>query len=127
MFPSGKYVIGRITNTAVNAATVIPFKDINGTAHVFAAGTRLIVRNISVNNRATAKDLTIFQDTDGGADSDAGEEVFSVSFAGQDNAQQVFDALPTKRINTAATNFFYALASTTGAVDIIVVGEVINS
>jgi hypothetical protein len=127
-FPEGKIVIGRITNAAINAAaTPIVFKDVNGDAHTFATGERLIIKDIFVNNRATAKDVTILQDTDGGADSDSGEEVLVMSFGAAGSYEYYTEGLPTKRINAGATNFFYALGSAAGSVDILVNGQVVKS
>lgn len=127
-FPSGKTVIGRLVNTAASPVQTIAFKDVNGKVHTFAAGERLIIHTVQVNNRATAKDITVFQDADADGAVDAGEELVAFSFAGQDNAQAEFiNGLPSQRINAAATNTFKALASAAGAVDVVVVGEVVNS
>lgn len=126
-FPEGKVVIGKITNTAVGTATAIVFKDINGVTHTFAKNERLIINTIHVNNRATAKDLTIFQDTDGGADLDTGEELAIFSFGGVGIWSDVYvDGYPSLKINAAATNFFYAFASAVGAVDVLLLGQVIK-
>lgn len=128
-FPSGKTVIGRITNTAINAAaTDIAFKDINGNTHTFVTGERLIIQEIKVNNRATAKDVTIFQDADAGDDLDAAETLAVLSFGAAGLAELTFaEGLPSLKINAAASNTFMAIASAAGSVDIIVLGEVINS
>lgn len=126
-FPEGKVILGRLTNTAVGTAAEITFKDINGNAHAFAANERLIIDTIHVNNRATAKDLTIFQDADGDATYDSGEEVDVFSFTGVATWTDVFfNGLPSLKINVAATNKFYAFASATGAVDVLIVGQVIK-
>jgi hypothetical protein len=130
MFTSGKDVIGRITNTALNAGAVeIVFRDPNGVVHTFVAGERLIFANVTGNNRATAKDLTILQDADAGADLDAGEEICVMSFAAAGPQQLVFDdegEIPSRPINAAGTNKFYAVASAAGAVDVLVKGRVVR-
>lgn len=126
-FPEGKVVVGKIANTAIASATALVFKDINGVVHTFAAGERLVILSIRVNNRATAKDITIFQDTDGGASLTTGEEFYTVSFPAAGVWSDEFgDGLPSLRINAAATNFFYALGSATGAADVYVLGQVIR-
>jgi hypothetical protein len=130
MFTSGKDVVGRITNAALNVTPgEIVFKDPNGVVHTFAAGERLIFSNVTGNNRATAKDLTIFQDADAGVDLDAGEEICVMSFAAAGPQQLVFDdegEIPSRPINAAGTNKFYAFASAAGAVDVLVKGRVVR-
>jgi hypothetical protein len=127
-FPAGKEVIGRSTNAAINAAAVeLAFKDVNGATHTFAAGERLIIREITVNNRATAKDVTIFQDTDAGDDLDAAETIQVFSFAAAGYIEYFSDGLATNRINTSGTNTIQAIASAVGSVDIMVRGEVVKS
>lgn len=128
MFPEGKSVIGRLINTAAGTVQGIAFTDVNGNTHTFATGERLIIDTIVINNRATAKDLTIFQDGDGDGAVDSGEELATATFAAAGNANYVYEkGLASKRINAAATNTFKALASATGAIDVIITGEVVKS
>jgi hypothetical protein len=126
--PSGKQVFGRIVNTAINAAPVeIVWKDAEGVTHTLAATERVIINNIAVNNRATAKDVTIFHDTDSGADLDSGEEIIVFSFAAAGfNVWWADQGRPTKRL-TAATQKFYAFASAAGSVDVFVDAEITNA
>jgi hypothetical protein len=128
MYPTGKKVYGRISNTAVNTTPVeIVFKDCNGDTHTLAVGERLVIYEVSLNNRATAKDLTILHDLDAGTDLDAGEEIVTASFGAAGYEELIFQfGLPTKRI-TVATQKLYALASAAGAVDVLVVAEIIKS
>lgn len=127
-FPAGKVVIGKLANTALNSAPVaLVFKDINGSTHTFAAGERLVIYEVRAGTRATAKDLTLFQDTDGDATLDAGEEFYVVSFAAAGIWSDEFsDGLPMLKINAGATNKFYAFASAAGASDVFVLGQVIK-
>lgn len=126
-FPPGKTVIGRITNAAVDTATAVAFKDIDGVAYTFAEGERLIIYNITANNRVTAKALTIFQDHSGNDGYDAGEEIEVFSFAAAGTIQtQYGEGLPARKINAAGTNDFFAVASGIGEVDVLILGEVIQ-
>jgi len=133
MFSNGKEVIGRITNTALNAGAVeVVFKDPDGVAHVFVAGERVLFESVTSNNRATAKDVTFFQDADAGVDLDAGEEICVISHAAA-GPTQIFladgegNGLPSRKINAALTNKFYAVASAAGAVDILVKASIVRS
>lgn len=128
-FPAGTPVIGKIENTAVSAsAGTLSFKDVNGGSFTFVAGTRLIIYEIHVNNRATAKDLTLFQDADNDGAIDAGEQILAFSFAaagfGESRSERGIATVP---INAAANNLFKVLASAAGSVDVTLVGEVIKS
>lgn len=128
MFPEGKSVIGRLINTAASTVQDIAFTDVNGNTHTFATGERLIIDTITVNNRATAKDLTVFQDADADGAIDAGEELAVATFAAAGNANFVYEkGLASKPITAAATNTFKALASAAGAIDVVVTGEVVKS
>lgn len=127
-FPAGRTVIGRIDNSAVGSVATIAFTDISGNTYTFLAGDRLIIYGVQVNNRATAKDLTIFQDADNDGAIDAGEAVFVFSFAAAGFVSRDSNrGIATLKINDAANNLFKALASATGAVDILIQGEVIKS
>lgn len=133
MFSNGKEVIGRLINTTLNAGAIeVVFKDPDGNAHVYVAGERVLFESITSNNRATAKDVTFFQDTDGGVDLDSGEEIAVISHAAAGPAQIFLadgegNGLPSKKINAALTNKFYAVASAAGGVDILVKAAIVRS
>ena len=131
MFSNGKEVTARIHNVAINAAAVeFTFKDSDGVTHVFVAGERILITDVLLNNRATAKDITIFQDADGDDAYDAGEELVSVSFAAAGFEQVIFDSengLPSRKINAALTNTLFALASAAGSVDILVKAVIVRA
>lgn len=126
--PTGKRVFGRIDNAAVNAAvTEIVFKNAEGATHTLAIGEQVVIYSVFANNRATAKDLTIFHDTDAGADLDAGEQINVFSFAAAGFGQSFYEqGRPTAKL-TSASQKFYAFASAAGAVDIVVEAEIIHS
>jgi hypothetical protein len=124
--PAGKKVIGRVDNTAP-APTEIVFKDAGGVTHTLAVGEQVIIYSVFVNNRATAKDLSIIHDTDAGSDLDAGEQINVFSFAAAGFGQAFYERGRATAKLTAATQKFLAVASAVGAVDIVVEAEIVNA
>lgn len=129
MYPTGKVIVGSISNAAINVSASPPtWRDEDGVPYTLKAGDRLIFYEIHENNRATAKDITMFQDTDADGAIDAGEEIIIMSFAAAgSNEAQFIDGLPSQKINAAATNTIKFLASAAGSVDITVKAEVIRA
>lgn len=125
-FPSGRFVLARVNNAAINTVTELSWEDMESNAVTLAAGDRLIIKTIVFANSGTAKRVDFFQDHDGDNALDAGEQVVTIESAGQ--GTEVVDlgnGLPLDQINTATDNGFHVVASAVGAVSITVIAELV--
>jgi hypothetical protein len=126
-YPAGEIVLGRLVSATLNAGDAdIPLFTEDAVARVLAVGERLIISNVVIDNEATAKTVTIYQDVNSGGTLSSGETLLKLTFAAAGPAELHDLDLPSRKL-TAATQTIRANASAAGAVSIYFVGKIIRS
>jgi hypothetical protein len=75
--PSGDYFRAFLSSSDLTTATQIVLVDRDGVTRVLAAGERLVISSLTINNGGTASIITIFQDANNDGTVDAGEALYA--------------------------------------------------
>jgi hypothetical protein len=74
---SGEYVRGFLASDDMTTAVEVPLFNKQGVARVIAAGERLVIGQLIVNNGATVATFTVFSDATADGIVDTGETLFA--------------------------------------------------
>jgi hypothetical protein len=126
--PAGRFITSKGFAVAATTAVDLAWVDMNNTAVVPAEGDRIVLHSITINNVATAKIVSIFQDLDAGNDLDTTEILERCHFTAAGTVTFDYsEPVPTVKINAAGTNDLHIIASTTGNIDYIIRAKILQA
>jgi ABC-type proline/glycine betaine transport system ATPase subunit len=128
--PAGDYVRAFIASSDLTTAAAVTFLDKDGNTRVIAAGERVVLTDIAINNGGTASIVQVFQDQNNDGAVTAGDELYAANLAAnsQNSVPFATPIFSLRKSATAANGKIKVIASAASAnTKIVLIGFVLNS